>query len=329
MSATPETASSKETLQNCAEVRFIYVIHGPKNFSADDPLLQVLSDCDLILLEELGGTTESRLQVETGVNLILQNPALLGTVDVGIRNRLLMVCRGSSQFESQLVSRLAGSGKILRYVDVDEQSEAHALDQEAETLRHKVGELLQDGNLTPAYATYRQLVDILARSYLLREETVVSQIPILINETPCPHPKVVGVIQGLAHLETAKLFAQDHPNTQTSLHQIAPFTPCSTRVIQKIRQGETISETDHQRAFLADYVLLYAAAPDINDDNPIDEAALASLYRLVDSLSPDQVSAALSRFELHFKQKAKHFKHFAFGQAVNSLLADLKRWTGN
>lgn len=329
MSTTPETAAPKEVLQNCAEVRFIYVIHGPKNFLDGDPLLQVLADCNLILLEELGDTAKGRLLVETGINLILQNPALLSQIDVGIRNRLLETCRNSLQFENQLVSHLAGTGKTLRYIDVDDQSEAYALDQEAETLRRKVGELLQSGDLTSAYAAYHRLVDIQARSHLLREETVASQIPVLINETPYPHPIIVAVIQGLAHLETANLFTRDHLDTPTSIRQIAPFTPLGTRILQKLRRGETVSETDHQRAFLADYLLIYAVAPDINDGDPIDEKALAALYSMVDRLTPDQVNAAPSRFGLHFKQMAKHFKHFAFGQAVNSLLADLKRWTGN
>lgn len=329
MSTTPETAAPKEVLQNCAEIRFVYVIHGPKQFLGDDPLFQILADTDLILFEEVGGTPESRKDLEAEVNLILQNPGLLDREETIRRNQLLTNYQESYRFESQVVAHLAGSGKIIRYVDIDNESDAYALDQKTDNYRGQIEKLLLLGDLPKAIEIYHQLMDVLIQSYRLREETVSSQIPTLINETPCSHPKVVSVIQGLTHLETANIFSSDHPGATISIHQIVPFTPCSTRVLQKLRQGETVSETDHQRAFLADYLLIFAVAPEMDADTPIDEKALADLYRLVDKLSPDQVNAALSRFELHFKQKAKHFKHFAFGQAVNSLLADLKRWTGN
>lgn len=321
-----ETVTSREGLQNCAEVRFIYVIHGPKNFPKDDPLFRVLADCNLLLVEEIGGTRESRQMLETKINLILQNPNSLAREEVFQRNKLLIAYQGSYRFENQVVTHLAGSGKIIRYIDVDNQSEAYTIDQKTDNYRGQIEKLLLLGNLTNAFEIYHQLVGLLVQSYQIREETVSSQISTLVNETACSHPKVVGVIQGLAHLETVNLFARNYPSPTISIHQIAPFTPHCIRVLQKLRRGEAVSEIDHQRAFLADYLLIYAVAPEMDNDTPMDEKALADLYALVDRLSPDQIEAALNRFNLLFKQKLKHYKNFTFSQTADSLFIDLKRW---
>lgn len=338
MTQKNEVLSGGEILTALPQISFIYFLHGPRVYSENDPLIALLADSDLILSETVGLSIKERGQIENNLNLVLADPTKLTPEKIQERARLLMETADSIDIDDQIASHFAGTGKVVRFIDIsDQDTDVITLIEKGISLRDTIINALNYGNLKQALGFLHQLIEVEGEEITRRDIITAGQVPDLVNGFAGSKRKV-AVLQGAIHCQTASLFKTANPEFPVDIHCLNPLITPLIQICLNHRLDLPVSEIEYRRALLADYILLPAL--DSNFSQRFNESVLEELVCLVAVLTDEQIDAAFSQFDVLYRQhlfqlirrrrltaKEKEiYAPFAFNQTTNSLLKTIRRW---
>lgn len=271
-------------------LRFIYLQHG---WLPEDPefLLRQFDDVELIFLEVVGQSPESRQLLEQQFNLALADPAKLSPKKADWQLRTIEQLR-QGRFMANLVVLLAGSGKQAKLIDISSQDPSYELYQKAKEEQATINQLLRQKKLAAA----QQLLMDNSRHFGTlnrhREKLVREQIGRVCAARKAANRTVrAAVVQGLVHFPTASLFDPKKFQSETVFLPIP--LPLVNQLEIKHRLGESADDDEYRRALLADFILpLTLNRFDANFFSDIEY-----FENLLDSLTAEQYGELIAELE--------------------------------
>ncbi len=255
--------------QSEPQINFLQIEHSDKNAGK---VWEEARKNDVILMEVVDMSQARRTNEERIVNSIssIDSPTT--------RRRVLGGLYNQSDFISQTIRKIILEGKEFHYIDILDDNEAHKFKDDSDKHRQQaVGDFIT-GNFDTSLMAFNLALIAKWQSHNIRENLVSEQIAELkakyANEWK---GKQIGVIQGVSHSNTYRIFKKDNPSIKTSRSFLKPdrfVFPLEAESKRRLLHGSVEDrELTMKRSFLFELVIFpYIYSTGLDVDTSFDNA---------------------------------------------------------
>lgn len=194
--------------QSEPKINFLHINHSDENF---EKIWQSAKNNDIILLETVDLSQATREDDERVINSVSSKKSAL------VRRQILGDLYNSTDFISQTIRRVILEGKEFHYIDILSDDESHKFIDDKKNYQKLASNNFFEGNFDISFQLFKLAVVSKAQSHNARENLVSEQISNLVSKHATEwKDKQIGVIQGMSHSRTYKIFKRDNPAIKTS-----------------------------------------------------------------------------------------------------------------
>lgn len=190
------------------EVTFVFTSHDRRDAG---PAWPHISDADVILMEQVGGTPQTRSKHEQLLFMASREESW------SKREDLVSMATRYRSFTEEICTWATEEKKEVRFVDVDDSWYGFSWKRKVDLLESIVKDEIDNADYLMAYDYFREKMFNLSVELFERDLVVANQVRQLIDQNIDRwHNKKIAVVQGTHHSPTFYLFRRDWPEIPAS-----------------------------------------------------------------------------------------------------------------